>query len=683
MATIKYRNIMALSLSFPSSKADSGQSIFKTRDDVVKKEAKVSDENEGRDSSQEPERSQKPWKSTPSLHLLNKSGPDDQTLVPKSKPGASFIPVPVSKRPPTERTALTLENLNSSNKSNNSVKGLPDVTESPQTPFSSDKPCDLLAQLEIVKRQRDMETSSGRESGESDSVDDNGNPVEAGENPEDSSESMTHSKYDKMESADDRISGTDKPRTPLAAEQKERLLLEDKLNIVAAAVESENTEKVHAEKSPDEPKYFINAAALSEDNFELPPSPAPSPCSSQFSSLNYVDPYPSLCPFVPDVGPGKSEVAKETSTKQSNIGEVKVLSSHKNMQPDIGKSPPRDTNIIRPRVPVSKSFPDIVQTTFSNEEKDAHQLSEKTTKDNSDTESLVADSLEELRQENTYQQEVAKTEVREAEADKPLKAFEQPLQSYVFDPMTESQMGGISAEKPPEAWVIDFNSLSLDSDLMESSTRERKSSMGSNPNSLAFFVNLNDKSQEATSKEVPPEATLTPDKKIFTMFVGIGSEKDEGSQIPLVQTKSSDSESLMSASMTMGSKRGIINKPVVNIMETSGCGLKYPGSRRFPSPIFQHRAAAEASRKAARMEFQKEREKHTKEQFLDSLEPHSAAFMQAGGRNDGDIMLKSQLIDSTSSNRSSLHVANVLDASFTSSLLSSMENSSPAGTHYR
>lgn len=693
---------MALSLSFPSTKTDSGKSIFKTDDDSENTD-QLAEENDGNNMSRE----QKPWKSTPSLNLYNKaSGEDHHNAKHKEsrigggsavKP-TSFIPVPKSRRPPPpppppEKSTLALENLINSKSKSDSVKGLPDVTESPQTPFSSDKPCDLLAQLEIVKLQREMEISRGESiTGESDSVDDNGNPVDGGEMSE--KEPSVRENCPKGENNDILQSSKDnqdKGQTgaqpgshiPLLQRSLDKKLIEEG--------GQDNGEKVLAEKSPEEPKYFINAAALSEDNFELPPSPAPSPCSSQFNSLSYVDPYPSLCPFVPERCLDKGDNGGVSSTEKAHLSDKAIAASSIPIKEKCveSKSPPREA-VVRPRVPVSKSFPDIVQTTFSSEEKESRQLSEKTTKDNSDTESLVADSLEELRQTDMVEKVASDplntcTNAKDVEGEKPFKAFEQPLTAYGFDPMlTESQMGGISAEKPPEAWVIDFNSLSLESDLMEQSARERKSSIGSsNPSSLAFFVNLDDKTETATPRDTS-EAISTPEKKIFTMFVDLGAEKEDG--IPQSQTKSSDSESLMSASMTMGSgaKRGagIINKPVVNVMETSGIGLKYPMNRRFPSPIFQHRAAAEASRKAARSEFQKERDKfhpHGKEQFLDSLEPHSTTFMSMGPRNDPDVMIKSQLIESTSSNRSSLHVANVLDASFTSSLLSSMENSSPAG----
>lgn len=688
---------MALSLSFPSTKTDSGKSLFKT-DKKSENTEQLAEENDGNNMSRE----QKPWKSTPSLNLFNKTSGEDHHNVKHKEGGmggggsavkpTSFIPVPKSRRPPPppppERSTLALENLINSKGKSDSVKGLPDVTESPQTPFSSDKPCDLLAQLEIVKLQREMETS-GRESttGESDSVDDNGNPVDGGELSE--REQSMREKRPKGESND--ILQSSKDNQDKGAHQGSSIPLVqrslDKKLIEGSG--QDNGEKDPTEKSPEEPKYFINAAALSEDNFELPPSPAPSPCSSQFNSLSFMDPYPSLCPFVPERCLDECD-GGVASTEKTHLPDKSVIASSilgKEKCPET-KSPPREA-VVRPRVPVSKSFPDIVQTTFSSDEKESRQLSEKTTKDNSDTESLVADSLEELRHVDSVEKVASDPlntciNAKDMEAEKPFKAFEQPLTAYGFDPMlTESQMGGISAEKPPEAWVIDFNSLSLESDLMEQSARERKSSMGSsNPSSLAFFVNLDDKTETATPRDMS-EAISTPEKKIFTMFVDLGAEKDDG--IPQIQTKSSDSESLMSASMTMGSSKrsaGIINKPVVNVMETSGCGLKYPMNRRFPSPIFQHRAAAEASRKAARSDFHKERDKfhpHGKEQFLDSLEPHSTTFMAMGARNEPDVMIKSQLIESTSSNRSSLHVANVLDASFTSSLLSSMENSSPAG----
>lgn len=679
---------MALSLSFPSSKADSGQGIFELDDKVGNTEEQFLEESENGEA-----KTKKAWKSAPSLHLVNKVAPEEKHAVLQQRgigggagcgfkagaatTGASFIPVPVTRR--SEKGSLVLENLINSNSTSNAAKVLPDVTESPQTPFSGDKPCDLLAQLEIVKRQREME-SSGQESvtGESDSVDDNGNPVEDIDQPakkEGGKLDLYLEEPKKSQSDSSKIMSESKPATQNMTEDK------------AISDGQEGKVTVISEKSPDEPKYFINAAALSEDTFELPPSPAPSPCSSHFNSLSYVDPYPSLCPFVPEHFADKPEISCEEKASNKPIQEEKIFSTvvlaDKAPAPQSNISP-KESATVRPRVPVSKSFPDIVQTTFSNEEKESHQLSGKNTKDNSDTESLVADSLEELRQEHIEAKidpliNTSTTPGKPEHSDKPLKAFEQPLTSYGFDPMTESLMGGISAEKPPEAWVIDFNSLSLESDLMEQSARERKSSMGSsNPSSLAFFVNLDDKTESATPKESSETSSL-PEKKIFSMFVDLGSEKE--SSIPQIQTKSSDSESLMSASMTLGSKRSIINKPVVNVMETSGCGLKYPMNRRFPSPIFQHRAAAEASRKAAQMEFHKEREKRqpTKEQFLDSLEPHSTSFRAMGPRIDPDPMIKSQLVDSTSSNRSSLHVANVLDASFTSSLLSSMENSSPAG----
>ncbi len=521
---------MALSLSFPSTKTDSGKSIFKTD-----KESENTEQLAEGDDENNMSREQKPWKSTPSLNLFNKaSGEDHQNA--KHKEGGtagggavkptSFIPVPKARRPPPpppppERSTLALENLLNSKSKSDSVKGLPDVTESPQTPFGSDKPCDLLAQLEIVKLQREME-SSGREStaGESDPVDDNGNPVDGGEMSE--KEQSMREKRPKGEGNDILQSAKDnQDKGQTGAQQVSSIPLVqrslDKKLIEGSGHDSGET--FPPEKSPEEPKYFINAAALSEDNFELPPSPAPSPCSSQFNSLSFMDPYPSLCPFVPERCLDKCDGGVSSTEKAVAASSI----PGKEKFPD-SKSPPREA-VVRPRVPVSKSFPDIVQTTFSSEEKESRQLSEKTTKDNSDTESLVADSLEELRQVDTVEKVTPDplstcTNAKDIEAEKPFKAFEQPLTAYGFDPMlTESQMGGISAEKPPEAWVIDFNSLSLESDLMEQSARERKSSMGSsNPSSLAFFVNLDDKTETVTPRDTS-EAISTPEKKIFTMFL--------------------------------------------------------------------------------------------------------------------------------------------------------------------
>jgi hypothetical protein len=118
----------------------------------------------------------------------------------------------------------------------------------------------------------------------------------------------------------------------------------------------------------------------------------------------------------------------------------------------------------------------------------------------------------------------------------------------------------------------------------------------------------------------------------------------------------------------------MVPKPVQNIMETSTSSIKSL-TKKSPSPIFQHKAAAEAARKAARLEWEKQREK-----YFDSLEPNSMMLMMAGmgfpssaasTTTDKDTLMG----DSTISNRSSLHVANVLESSFSSSIISSMDAS--------
>lgn len=243
------------------------------------------------------------------------------------------------------------------------------------------------------------------------------------------------------------------------------------------------------------PKYFINAAELSEEEFQ------------QHQQQQNENQNSSQIPVLVKVG-GESN---NKLTSESGGGKKSSII-------------PRP----RSRVPVSKSYPDIVQTTLNNDFKGFDERKPNSTgaagvmasQDNNDVD-VVADSLENL----SVQPEVKVKKEMEAEEEEkvpiPPGGGGQALGGGIMASsafMTESQMGGILGEKPPEAWVIDLNSLSLQStDVLESQTRDRSESMS---NSLVFFVNVGD--DEGISGSVTSRMSGSgQEKKIFNMFVDI------------------------------------------------------------------------------------------------------------------------------------------------------------------
>jgi hypothetical protein len=398
-------------------------------------------------------------------------------------------------------------------------------------------------------------------------------------------------------------------------------------DLVLLDLEAEVVRHDLIEIETEEPKYcFINAAALSDEEFT--PEIAASPLIERRPSLS-----------------------KEPSPVDCQV-------------------PPRP--IPRPRVPISKSFPDIIQTTIllNNGDEDVDGILKPnkadfdisnmiSTRKASETgllsgrglnESLIADSLEEI-----------------AAAQRP-KVFDR----MSFDPiMTESVVSGvgISGEKPPESWIVDFNSFSLEAEVMEEVGSGRsnggsripvavadrdKSNRSSNSNSLAFFINID----EAEVESKKPEESGDP-KKIFSMFVDIGKEKEkEVEKKPEV----------------------VLNKAVKNVLLDSAgeevlmikgkpCSPAVLG-RKFPSPHLPHKSGEGMKKPMGYQQSQKD--KIRKEMGMSMSMSSSMGSDSGQGQGQGHEKEQGNV-----SNRSSLHVANYPpDGSFTaSSLLSSMEMS--------
>jgi hypothetical protein len=657
-------------------------------------------------------------------------------------------------------------------------KSLPDVTdtESPKL-SSSEKPCDLLAQIQSLNSKEDglespdlrMEPGEFVNRGASSSFDDNGNPFVVPQQQQHQHQQNAHHHAQHPVMLPEReinqqaqevkaleIQGKSKDQSQPSSSRDGKSCKKEQTVVVSPSESAEkpliqgespddsifhtnsdskpslegNPEEIHSsnlssnnststsrelntedlqekETEDDEPKYFINAAALSEDDtFVLPPSPAPSPCSfdKTFSRMMNLA-----------IGSDEKSISRNPSTSEDacvvdadngdNQATPTAESSH---SPTKSNKKKLSSVFIRPRVPVSKSYPDIIQTTFNNDENDSSDHLSRPTmaKENSDLESLVADSLENLAEEPKKkgqdmgtQQEIPAFKRTDSNSstneksgvvdDKPFKAFDSlgtlnsSQQSGLImsgsSMMTESQMGGLFAVSAPEAWVIDFNSLSMESEMESTASHRKSESGGSNSNSLAFFVNIDDCKSEANSERrgSGESGSLGGEKKMFSMFVDM-RESEQGQQ------SGSSSTINKSSAGVSHLRKPVVNKPVMNIMETSTGSLKSM-NKRFPSPIFQHKAAAEAARQAARLEWEKQKEK-----YYDSLEPTSilmgmgmpppsASSGTGCGGGDHNISRKCPMGESTVSNRSSLHVANVLESSFSSSIISSMEASQATG----
>lgn len=260
---------------------------------------------------------------------------------------------------------------------------------------------------------------------------------------------------------------------------------------------------------PDNPDYQVHAQPLLKDSVEL-----------ESSSSN------------PPMEGSGSDTHPKCFINAAELSEEDVYPVKENA-PKLDAGPKRNSEIKPPtrprsRVPVSKSYPDIIQTTFGHEPKETPQVLQQScfvptmTKQPSDLESLiVADSLENLGPGPKDRDSCEQVVQRPDPDDRPIRpSLEQPpLKSGIMNSsalMTESQMCGILGEKAPESWTIDLNSLSMTSDLTTSTRGENRSG----PNSLSFFVNMTPKPEEEERSESLSTST-GPERKIFSMFVDL------------------------------------------------------------------------------------------------------------------------------------------------------------------
>jgi len=428
----------------------------------------------------------------------------------------------------------------------------------------------------------------------------------------------------------------------------------------------------------EEPVCFINAAALDE--------PEEEPCSS--SSL-----------------PSNNFVALENEN-------LPVESQNSDEMSSLVK-----TATVKPKVPISKSYPDIIQTTLSLDEDSEDGPIEflapaKASSDKSDLEEslMIADSLEDLHDDRTITS--SNMDDFDSSSDRvttpSVKAFDKPLTyGTVNNPMilgnyrtadaitnsaimTESTQSGIFSERPPEAWVVDLNSLSMDASSVAAMSKSTQSTSSSNHNSLAFFVDINELQED---DETVKNRSATPEKKIFSMFVDLEDEKsaDTESTSKVMSTSLGSS----SSSYTTGARKPSrlpVHKSVKNVLtnpaseENTSSNAEY--AHRFPSPLSRHKMAADNARKCAQMEVKAARQMAKDEQNAmrknTSKDRYSSALKTSSIASDGDgdqmarsdsSSVASKGILDVASNRSSLHVANVLDNSYCSSILGSMDAS--------
>ena len=480
--------------------------------------------------------------------------------------------------------------------------------------------CDLVSQLDAETTEDD----EGREDAEvnednplenpvmvSSFFDDNGNPVDE----EEENNAEFEEQRNDMDGAD--------------------VILQD------LEVEVVNNYSSHGHGDDDDvPKYFINAATLSDEEFT--PEIAASPLCERKSSLP------------------KNEVIRSPTGDAAVIMKPKVSSTDK------------PSHIPRARVPISKSFPDIIQTTIllnSDEDEDSlfkttadFDTRRKSTMSTSSRrseskpspgmlDSLIADSLEEI------------AIGRQTEGYGNPKAFDRMDLDSI---MTDSVSGiGISGEKPPESWIVDFNSFSLESEFMEEACKNssripvaldrEKSNPSSNSNSLAFFINMD----EAEVEPEPEPSSSADQKKIFSMFVDLGKEEEK---VPVKPQQ----------------HPAVINKSVKSVLNSGDETLMIKGKpcsaavlgKKYPSPNFPHKSG-ESMKKL----------NHQKDKMKTELMAREMCSSLSSDHGVGSGTNSESHEQGNVSNRSSLHVANYADGSFTaSSLLSSMETSAPEGS---
>ena len=475
--------------------------------------------------------------------------------------------------------------------------------------------------------------------------------------------------------------------------------------------------KSHLEHSVEgfleEPKYFINAAALSEDldTFTMP-------------SLESI---------------GTLEECELATTKNHNYGQGRNYSKENNKESVTPTNAPTEsitttttsrentvpTVAVKPRVPMSKSFPDIIQTTFVDDCRDFKEKKtfkhEPVTEKDASINDLTADSLEDLptkaaaadalNQQNYHyhrhhysqyhQQQQLLQQQQTAEGLQFDLKGESNLQDIMSMSQSQSQIG-ILAEKPPEAWVIDLNSLSLDSEAFENSEMSSSSIKSSNPSSLAYFIDIDEKASDASNKRAQGGSKSPEKKKIFSMFVDFGEAErsSKSGQIQQMQQQQQQIGTTAGAEeyqkgrgdgynrhSSMKPSRLPVHRNVMNVLKEgepmslisshssdkgsssassyiSGGSSYKKRAFQYPSPISQHKTTVhQASRKAAaKIELLEATEK-AKEAREVTLPPSLEQTMEV----------------SNTSNRSSLHVATEFDMTFSSSFISSMETSGPEG----
>jgi len=377
--------------------------------------------------------------------------------------------------------------------------------------------------------------------------------------------------------------------------------------------EVEEEEEPLTAAAPIAPKCFINAAALLDEEPEYVPSPPPSLLLTAMEST-----------------PPRTK-----SPLASRKAEV---------------SPSSSGIPIRRRVPISKSFPDIIQTTILKREEDEERFHEFTGKGRHNEmripnhqmgdSLIVADSLEEISAGPPG--EAAHRDSIDVLGPINPKVFER-IDAMMTDSILNA--GGIFNEKPPETWIVDFNSFTSDPEEEQRHRERRKST--SSTNSLAYFISMDEvdsETESTTRKEELTSSTDSSSKKIFSMFVDIGKE----SQSP--SSKSSRMEPSPTHQAGVGSRRdGDLRLKAL-----------HSGIPKYPHPHFPSSSRGQE-------------------------------FKVSGGGGGGS-MSSSMMMSSVSdtgrsqfqgiSNRSSLHVANhEHDGSFTSSILSSMEMSALEGTY--
>ncbi|CAG7834569.1 unnamed protein product [Allacma fusca] len=524
------------------------------------------------------------------------------------------------------------------------------VRDPAQSPTNDSQPskCDLISQLE--NRPKDTARDGKPDQIEPEmmsSFDNNGNPLDLEE--EVKMESQPEEKVEKAAMSQSKLSNelalvirsTDSEASIKASSDETS---DDKTENPIKLGFRSNLQK-SVEGFMEEPKYFINAAALSED----------------------LDTY--TMPSLESVG-GFEENEESDKNDSNNRAMCLVTALNAvatdsvkltNATNDISRDLP--TILVKPRVPMSKSFPDIIQTTFVDDR--CEFASKKLLKTDNFIQKepsfndLAADSLEELSVKPG-------AEFDRKKHDNNVQ-FDFKIDSKLKDIMDMSQSQsqiGILAEKPPEAWVIDFNSLSLDSEAFEDSDMSG-SIKSSNPTSLAYFIDIDEKAAEAEKNQ---PAKSPEKKKIFSMFVDFGTaelEKQSQQQSNCSQPTIKPSRLPVHRNVMNVLKDGEISHPILSQQNNNLCSKGSSTNQvkkrtfQYPSPILQHKVAGEASRSPIGNPEGVE----TPDKAKEPREESPAAVMA----NNMEM--------STTSNRSSLHVATDFDMAFSTSFISSMETS--------